>query len=76
MTTTTGSAPGLTEEDIYNFDTAGFLHLRGVLSTVELEDAAAAVRAAGSDAASLVRYIQYTHVISDGFAADTRRVSS
>jgi|EP01043_Picozoa_sp_COSAG02_P002361 hypothetical protein len=45
----------LTEEDIYNFDTAGFLHLRGVLSVAEQEDAAAAVRAAGSDAAALVR---------------------
>lgn len=43
----------ITDDDVYNFDTAGFLHLRGVLSASEQDAAAAAVRAAGSDAAAL-----------------------
>ena len=35
--------PVLTEEDVYNFDTAGWVHLRGVLSTAEQVAAASAL---------------------------------
>lgn len=48
-----GLLPRLTDEDVYNFDTAGFLHLRGVLSVSEQHAAAAQVRAAGGDGTAL-----------------------
>jgi hypothetical protein len=38
-----GPCPGLTDEDVYNFDTAGWLHLRGVLSLAEQLAAASAL---------------------------------
>ena len=43
----------LTEEDIYNFDTAGWLHLPAVLTVSEQRAATAAVEAAGDDEAAL-----------------------
>ena len=42
----------LTEEDIYNFDTAGWLHLPAVLTVSEQRAATAAVEAAGDDEAA------------------------
>lgn len=47
------AVPVLTEEDVYNFDTAGWLHLRGVLTADEQLAAAAAAAGAGGDAAGL-----------------------
>ena len=47
------AATALTEEDIYNFDTAGWLHLRHVLTVSEQRAATAAVVEAGSDADAL-----------------------
>ena len=45
--------PTLTEEDVYNFDTSGMLHLRGVLTASEQLAAAAAVQSAGADQSAL-----------------------
>ena len=49
----TADVPQLTEGDVYNFDTAGILHLRGVLPASEQQAAAAAVQAAGHNSADL-----------------------
>lgn len=46
-------APTLTEDDVYNFDVSGMLHLRGVLSASEQLAATAAVQGAGSDEVAL-----------------------